>query len=207
MIFNVDKLSPEQLIEYVAIKEPRREDDIVQICNLCDVEKAKIIASNSTWLTVGFSSYHLTLPIAKAFSKNKTVNTLIFQYGCSFDDGVFKELAHIPSLRKLLLPCCKITTKQILEMLECKKWEVIDLFYSNLEDEVLKPILNDKTWKVINLGGNNFCKENYKLLRELDDLYHSYIFDDSMSIEQKEQMIRTIYTYGNELHHRYNTPV
>lgn len=206
MIFLADKKSIEQLIEYVAIREPRREDDIVQICGLYEIEKAKIIATNTTWLTVGFANYHLTLPIAKALSKNKTIRTLIFEYGCSFDDGVFIELAKIATCKKLLLPESRISNEQVIEILNCKQWDTLDFYSCKLTDAVLKSILNDQTWKTIQLAANSFCQENYKVLDDLDELYKSYIFDETLSYEQKEKMIRVIYISGAHLHHKYFTP-
>lgn len=207
MIFIAENMSIDNLIEYVATKEPRREDDIVQVCRLTEPEKAAIIASNYSWLTLAFGNYHLTLDIAKALGRNKNLTTIIFQYGCSFDDGVFKELARIPTLKKLLLPESKITDTQVLEILECKKWEVLDFYSCNLTDKILKPILAETTWKVIHLGSNRFCSENYTIIKELDELCRSYMFDESLTYEQKEKMIRSIYTDGGELHHRYSVPV
>lgn len=199
MLLNTE-ISFENLQYLVHTRTPRRLTDIVSLAFLTDPNKAKIIASNTSWLVVSFSNIHVTCEIAKELGENKTWETFIFPYGCTFEDGVFLYLEN-SNTKNLFLHDSKLTKKNILEIMSCSKWENLDFSGCNLSDEVLPIILKEKSWKIINLSMNNFSEENYKNLIDLDNLYFSYMFSETMSIEEKEEKCKSIYTTGGALHH------
>ena len=205
MLFNTET-SKECLQFIVDTKTPRLPNDIVQFAFLIEPEKAKIIASNTSWLVVSFNNTHITCNIAKELSKNKYWETLIFQYGCTFEEGAFLYLEN-SNTKNLFLSGSKLNNNNIIEIMSCSKWENLDFSFCNLTDESLPIILKEKSWKIISLSGNQFSQNNIDKLNELHDLYQSYVFNERISYEEKKEKIKVIYTRGYFLDHRSLVPM